>query len=215
MSEFRVGCWGSDGDPQRWQQDDGAESDISLTRVTFNFQPCKCPFAKNRPGRTQRCTPCVGCGGGVKKGKIWVLFERKCLIRRDSDNDCLRPRISPDDRPLPWEWKFSGSNPGSAWMHRLQVVAPLCCSMTYWLPTQMDQYVNTVLLQDSPDGLWFPSTWLLGQNARTILMLSRANIVDTNMCNHFCRCYQCLRVAAWLLFLGSLITAPWPAAVVH
>lgn len=63
--------------------------------------------------------------------------------------------------------------------------------------------------------LWFSSTWLLGQNARTRLMLSRANIVDTNMCNHFSRCYQCLRVAAWLLFLGSLITALWPAAAVH
>lgn len=39
-------------------------------------------------------------------------------------------------------------------------------------------------------------------------MLSRANIVGTNMCNHFSRCDQCLRVAAWLLFLGSLITTP-------
>lgn len=145
-----------------------------------------------------------------------MLFERKCFIRRDSDDDLLRPRISPDDRPLPWECKFSGSNPGSDWMHRLQVVAPLCCSMTYWLPTQMDQYVTLrrVLLQDSPDGAAFRGS-PAGRNARTRLMLSRANIVDTNMCNHFSRCYQCLRVAAWLLFLGSLITALWPAAVVH
>lgn len=60
--------------------------------------------------------------------------------------------------------------------------------------------------------LWFSSTWLLGRNARTRLMLSRANIVGTNMCNHFSRCYQCLRVAAGLLFLGGLITALWPAA---
>lgn len=63
--------------------------------------------------------------------------------------------------------------------------------------------------------LGLSSTGLLGRNASTRLMLSRANIVDTNTCNHFSRCYQCLRVAAWLLFLGSLVTALWPAAVVH
>lgn len=50
---------------------------------------------------------------------------------------------------------------------------------------------------------------------RTGLTSNRGDIVDANTCNHFCRCYQCLCVATWPLFLGSLITALWPAATPH
>lgn len=46
--EFGARRSGSGGHPGKRQQDGKAESDISLTTVTFHFQPCKCLFAKNR-----------------------------------------------------------------------------------------------------------------------------------------------------------------------
>lgn len=57
--EFGARRSGSGGHPGKSQQAGKAESDISLTRVTFHFQPCKCLFAKNRTARARLHLVCT------------------------------------------------------------------------------------------------------------------------------------------------------------
>lgn len=61
VGEFRVEALGlrRRAAERKRQEDHKVESDISLTRVTFHFQPCKCLFAKNRPPSAGQHLACV------------------------------------------------------------------------------------------------------------------------------------------------------------
>lgn len=123
MCEFRLRPSGSGGDPPKRQQDHKVESDISLTRVTFRFQPCKCPFAKNRTActglhlvRSLRCSVYQRLTR-APLGRILPFFGpivASCGVHlrlSESVSDYLKPRKPPDDwPPLP---RCKRSNPGT------------------------------------------------------------------------------------------------------
>lgn len=108
--EFGVGPSGSDGEPGQRQRDHKVESDISLTRVTFHFQPCKCLFAKNR-------TPCSG---------LHLVWSLRCACVYERETGALVGRILPFFCSYCWllwsMFKFEKSN---ICTHSLTILVPV------------------------------------------------------------------------------------------